>query len=77
MGYTKSQVLKITEEQRSIIINVLDTIDYNVEYISTDKGYNFKCKMYVDGALEKLCKALDVYSDVVINTDNYILGVYG
>lgn len=75
MEYTKSQILKITEEQKPIIFKALETIDDNVAYISTDEGYNIKCQLYVDGALGKLSKALETLCDLIIDTDDYVLGV--
>jgi hypothetical protein len=75
MEYTKSQIRKITEEQKAVIFKALETIDENVAYIRTEEGYHILCKMYVDGALEKLEKALDTISDLIVDTDNYTLGV--
>ncbi len=75
MEYTKSQILKITEEQKPIIFKALETIDENVAYIRTEEGYNIKCQLYVDGALEKLSKAFEIISDLIVDTDDYPLGV--
>lgn len=75
MEYTPSQKLKIIEKQKPIIFKALETIDDNLAYISTDEGYNIKCQLYVDGALGKLSKALETLSDLIIDTDDYVLGV--
>lgn len=75
MEYAKSQILKIIEENKPIVFKALETIDENVAYINTEKGYNIKCQMYVDGALEKLRKALEALADLIIDTDDYPLGL--
>ena len=75
MEYTPSQKLKIIEKQKPIIFKALETIDENVAFISTDEGYNIMCKMHVDEALQKLSKALEIVSDLIIDTDDYPLGV--
>lgn len=75
MEYTPSQKLKIIEKQKPVIFKALETIDENAAYISTDEGYNILCQMYVDGALQKLSKAFEIVSDIIIDTDDYPLGV--